>query len=152
MFLIIRLLTILFLRRSRYLYWSLNSSVAFTSSSTTNGGVSDSFNISRLSTSISISPVGIFLLTLSRIITFPEAEITNSFPNFSTILINSEFPGLIFNWVIPYLSRKSIKNNPPKSLFFATHPFNVTFWPMNLVFSSPQLCVRCLKIIYIFLI
>ena len=68
------------LLRSRYLYFILNSSPPSVLSSIVKGGTSDSFNISKVLTLISISPVIIlsFFDCLSE--TTPSTLITNSLP------------------------------------------------------------------------
>ena len=72
-------------------------------------------------TSTSISPVSIFLLIDSRILTIPSIAMTNSpFKLFALLNVSSEISVSNTIWTIPLLSRKSVNINPPKFLFFCT--------------------------------
>ena len=73
------------LLRSKYLYFNLVSSKAVVLSDISNGKSIELFNISISFTSISISPVGMFLFLFSLSFTIPTVRITASF--FSSIAL-----------------------------------------------------------------
>ncbi len=104
------------LLRSRYLYFILKSSPPSVSSSIVKGGRTDGFITSNSFTSISISPVGIFLFLLLRSATIPLILMTNSRPSFLALSHNSLFISILnTSCVMPYLSRRSMKVIPPRS-------------------------------------
>ena len=114
-------------------------------SSMVKGGVCDSFKISNSVTSISISPVEIFKFLLLRSITFPVTFNTNSRPHLRACSHKAALVSMLkANWVIPYLSRKSIKVIPPKSRLFCNQPLKVTVVFISVILSSPQVCVLCI--------
>ena len=85
------------------------------SSSITNGGVKDALIISISETSISTSPVGIFLLTVpsGRFRTLHLTFKTYSLLTVSAILNASGVSGSITICARPSLSLRSIKMTPP---------------------------------------
>ena len=129
------------LLKSRYLYFILSSSPPSVSFSIVNGGMADEFKTLIFETKISISPVAIFSLEATLLMTSPSICITNSLPIFFTdsntsFVLFSEF---IISCVIPYLSLRSIQIKKPLFLIFWTHPESFTLVPASEILSSPQL-------------
>ena len=127
---------------SKYRYFIRNSSPPSVWSSMVNGGTLEGFNMSKSDTLISISPVGIFLFLELRSITVPLTLITNSLPSFLACLHRLMFSSMLnASCVIPYLSLRSTKVIPPRSLFFCTQPLSITSSPTLFMFNSPQVLV-----------
>ena len=88
----------------------------------------------------SISPVGIFGFLLLRSFTVPVACNTNSLPKgFSSSCLFNSSPNN--NWVMPYLSRRSINVIAPNFLTVCTQPARVVSVPLFANLNSPQVWV-----------
>ena len=134
------------LRRSRYLYLSLNSSFVLLFSSIGKGGTSDSARIRRDSARSSISPVARFSFTAPpRFSTVPVTATTNSLlslPAFSKPSW-SMLPFSKIICMIPERSRRSTKTSPPLLRAFCTHPIRVTLLPTISFVTSAHRHVLC---------
>ncbi len=111
------------------------------SSSSWNGSGVERETISRSSTWISISPVGIFGFTVSgeRATTSPVARSTNSFRiSFASSAAAGERSGFTTSCTRPVWSRRSTNTSPPWSRRRAAQPATVSVLPTSSARGSPQ--------------
>ena len=110
------------------------------------GNGSESLSRSNSSTSISISPVGMFGLIFScwRAVTFPLIAITYSLRRRPAFWCTAAISGLNMICIIPVTSRRSMKIRPPRSRRRCTQPIRVTFSFTFFLFSFPAKCVLLL--------